>query len=698
MGCCGSKEHVTKPVPQPEKPRAQAPAPPPAVPTAGQLEIATPAHNTSPEPPAMPPTEEQAAERPAQLKRLATLPEHLQLGVTLAGMRELLLKLPSDALEQVNAQIPLDKKTGEPKFPTNDTFNGYASQYFMNLWAKEPKEGQPEGDGLAVCERLREQGSPHVGKATVFVSWFLATTIETLLDALANFLEQQGLREDDTFFWVCDYVIRQTNVGPDLKLLGECVSAVGHTVLLMEPWHAPAPLKRAYCIKEVYYTQKSGARFDVVMSSAQQAAFEAALRRDFGSIQASLSKVDVRTATCRNEKDTKAILDELEQGVGFVACNTLVLGLLREALVAQARAALERLPAAERGTSALIGNMGSLLQNMGKLEEAMPLYEEALQVRRAALGDRHPGTLASINNMGMLLQKMGKLEEARPLYEEALQACRETLGNRHPRTLISISNMGGLLQGMGKLEEAKPLYQEAVQARRETLGDRHPGTLSSIGNMGLLLKEMGKLEEARPLYEEALQATRETLGDRHPSTLISIDNMGQLLQAMGKLEEARLLVEEALQASRETLGDRHPDTLISISNMGNLLQNMGKLEEARPLLEEAMQGCRETLGNRHLGTLASIGYMADLLRATGSLAEAELVLDNTVPVVQEVLGNDHATTLKITAIAARLQHAQPGGAVAGKELLAATVARMVKVLGESHAQTGKYQKVLTEME
>ena len=214
MGCCGSKEHVTKPMPEPKK-------------------------------------------RAAQLKRLATLPEHLQLGMTLAGMRELLLKLPSDALEQVNAQIPLDKKTGLPKFPTNDTFNGYASQYFMNLWAKEPKEGQPEGDGLAVCERLQKQGSPHVGEATHFVSWFLATTIETLLDALANYLEQKGLREEGTFFWVCDYVIRQTDVKTDLAWLGKCVSAVGHTVLLMEPWHAPAPLERAYCIKEVYHTQVS---------------------------------------------------------------------------------------------------------------------------------------------------------------------------------------------------------------------------------------------------------------------------------------------------------------------------------------------------------------------------------------------------------------------------------------------------------
>ena len=90
--------------------------------------------------------------------------------------------------------------------------------------------------------------------------------------------------------------------------------------------------------------------------------------------------------------------------------------------------------------------------------------------------------------------------------------------------------------------------------------------------------------------------------------------------------------------------------------------------------------------------------MADLLRATGSLAEAVFMLGNTEAVAREVLGNDHRTALKITAIAARLQHAQPGGAAAGKELLAATVARMAEVLGENHQQARKYREVLMEME
>ena len=53
--------------------------------------------------------EEQAAKRAAQLKRLAALPEHLRLGVTLPGMRELLKQMPLGAVEQVNAKIPREE-------------------------------------------------------------------------------------------------------------------------------------------------------------------------------------------------------------------------------------------------------------------------------------------------------------------------------------------------------------------------------------------------------------------------------------------------------------------------------------------------------------------------------------------------------------------------------------------------------------
>ena len=62
-----------------------------------------------------------------QAAKRAALPEHLRLGVTLPGMRKLLSELPSDAVEQFNANIPLDKKTGKPKYPKNEALDSTAT-------------------------------------------------------------------------------------------------------------------------------------------------------------------------------------------------------------------------------------------------------------------------------------------------------------------------------------------------------------------------------------------------------------------------------------------------------------------------------------------------------------------------------------------------------------------------------------------
>ena len=512
--------------------------------------------------------------------RWASLPPRLRLGITVDGMRTELSQLPTDAVQQANDAIPRDKTTGEPKYPGNDAINGYVLQHFVIRKAMK--------DGLSVCERLQKVRSPEVGLANIFVSWPLSTPMMTLFDALDQFLRQNSLHADETFFWVCYYSIRQTPAKvckADVKALDRCIEAIGHTVLLLEPWHAPEPLKRAYCITEVYHTQVSGAAFDVVMSTAQQMAFEQALVEDFDSIAAAVSRVDVRKvgrcgaifasscaqsvaalslwqAQCLWPEDRDRILGELERDVGFVQCNELVIGLLREALVAQAKAALARLPAQERGASVLISNLAGLLVLQGRLEEAKPLREEYMQACRKILGNHHTNTLISINNLARLLQDMGKLEEAKPLCEEALEASKEVLGDRHPQTLQSINNMAGLLKAMGKLEDAKKLLHEALQARREVLGDRHPHTLMSINNMASLLQNMGELKEARPLSEEALQGYRETLGDRHPNTFASINIMARLLQDMDELEEAKPLYEEAVVTATEMLGKDHAHTQI----------------------------------------------------------------------------------------------------------------------------------------
>ena len=152
---------------------------------------------------------------------------------------------------------------------------------------------------------LQRRGSPHVGIATVFMSWALSAHVRTLIDAMHQYLARHPELPRATKFWVCDFVVRQGRGDlANLTDFANCVSVVGHTVLLLEPWHNPVPLLRTWCVFEVYYTQKHRAPFEVVMSSAQQAAFEEALVFDFDAIARAFAAINVRKCECTSPSDT----------------------------------------------------------------------------------------------------------------------------------------------------------------------------------------------------------------------------------------------------------------------------------------------------------------------------------------------------------------------------------------------------------
>ena len=65
--------------------------------------------------------------------------------------------------------------------------------------------------------------------------------------------------------------------------------------------------------------------------------------------------------------------------------------------------------------------------------------------------------------------------------------------------------------------------------------------------------------------------------------------------------------------------------------------------------------------------------------------------------VRRLGGPQHPFTLLAEATAARLKHAQPGGAAAGQAELRAVVERMGEFLGAAHHYTVRWQRVLEGM-
>jgi hypothetical protein len=57
------------------------------------------------------------------------------------------------------------------------------------------------------------------------------------------------------------------------------VRRIGHTLLVLQPWDAPLPLTRSWCLWELFCTLDGGAALDIALTLAQRAAFQRALVR-----------------------------------------------------------------------------------------------------------------------------------------------------------------------------------------------------------------------------------------------------------------------------------------------------------------------------------------------------------------------------------------------------------------------------------
>ena len=105
--------------------------------------------------------------------------------------------------------------------------------------------------------------------AQYFVSWFLGQKLDDLFEAREAFMARERLEPATTYFWVCDYVIRQGGVDQTVpELFTHVIRDIGHTLVLCTPWDDPGPLKRSWCLWEI----KTGAegKLEVILSREER--------------------------------------------------------------------------------------------------------------------------------------------------------------------------------------------------------------------------------------------------------------------------------------------------------------------------------------------------------------------------------------------------------------------------------------------
>jgi hypothetical protein len=147
-----------------------------------------------------------------------------------------------------------------------------------------------------------------VGEATLFLSHVWNERFWDTVDSVLYVVQQNGASAlHNTFIWF-DIFSTSQHITVDrpsswwMETFKKAIAKMGQLAMVMNPWHNPNSLKRAWCVLELFCCASTGGRFEVAMPPAERERF-LDCNRDPKLFDNMRSRINAKKSTCSRETD-----------------------------------------------------------------------------------------------------------------------------------------------------------------------------------------------------------------------------------------------------------------------------------------------------------------------------------------------------------------------------------------------------------
>ena len=247
----------------------------------------------------------------------------------------------------------------------------------------------------------------------------------------------------------------------------------------------------------------------IVMPPQQLISFQEKLRASFGDVVNSLLNVDSRQAEAGVDSSRQMIDSAVTKTIGHERLSELVVSKLREWLIAEARAALATMAAAEQEAEAAANEaMSDAKPGKGKAKGKAKPKAKAKPKKGAKAPEPEKKSPPKESTLPMSVARflidLGELEEAKVVLESLVKKRQKQLGKTAPDTLDAMSNLAVCIRKHShtvrpsatpaeveaheaEMDKAETLARFVLELREEQEGKEAAATLTAVGNLGVLL-------------------------------------------------------------------------------------------------------------------------------------------------------------------------------------------------------------------
>jgi tetratricopeptide (TPR) repeat protein/predicted Ser/Thr protein kinase len=240
--------------------------------------------------------------------------------------------------------------------------------------------------------------------------------------------------------------------------------------------------------------------------------------------------------------------------------------------------------------------LANTLLARGRVAEARVAFEESLTLRKAELGDSHPGIARLSYDMALALRESGELTRARELLGQALAIWTAVHGPVNLDVADARLALANLAETTGDLDVAADHARLAREIYRQVVPADSPRQAYPEAAVALIASRRGHFTEALAGYERALAAQERAVSPNPVHLALFQSNIAAVLVDLGRPDEAlhRIARAEALLAPIGGVLPRHAASVHRIRGLALLAQ--GHARAATAPLERALELLSATSG------------------------------------------------------------------------------------------------------
>ncbi len=291
------------------------------------------------------------------------------------------------------------------------------------------------------------------------------------------------------------------------------------------------------------------------------------------------------------------------------------------------------------------------------LDEGGRLLHRALEIRRAALGPRHPDVGSSLGALGVYYYRRTDYDRAVDFFRQALDVFPTAQDRRNPAAISILNDFSAVLTARNAHSEAEAVTREAIDLGREVLGPETMTVANLVNSLGTIQAYLGRHADAERSFRTAFETHQSLLGETHWRTGNVARNVGRSLALQQRYAEALPWMDRALTARAAS---PTPGWWGMRAQRAHILFRLGRRSEAIAETARAVESLAAMPESVAAGRLSTARVLLGrMLVEAGRPRDAEPALVSALA-YRDRLGPDHPERAEASCELARARLPGPG--------------------------------------